>query len=500
MSRWSTILHISLCFLMSMMGACLVLSAASPHGMGLSPDSAHYLATARHLARGDGFVSFGRTPFVEWPPLYPLVLSCFEVGGIDSERAACAINAVLLACCIFLTALATHNAWPNDWKLSLGAAATALVAWPVAQVAMFVWSDTLFIALCLAFLVLLQANGSYPTGRVILLGVLAGAAWLTRYVGCAIVLAGTVTILWMGNGTLRLRVKQCLLFAGLSATPMLLWFWHNTKVWAFPFGQRSPSESTLSMNIRETLQIGSAWVLPGAWKQPITSYWPIGCVIVFLIGTLALMYARRRTLGACAPLVAFVACYLSVLLAAKTLIHVGAGDRLLAPLFLPAVVLVLIALRFWLGATHGRRLSKWASTGMAILLLAWWFAAARNIGFLVQHAHNEGLPYRGLPWRESSMLCFVREELPAGIILSNDPVEVYLYTRRDCLSLPSRTPRPAFRDALNMLAVAKEKNQAMFVVWLGAIDEDALRQESSSGRSHDVLARFDDGIVMSNAP
>ncbi|HEY6075172.1 MAG TPA: hypothetical protein VIV15_17780, partial [Anaerolineales bacterium] len=56
-------------------GLILILLTTSKYGAGVSSDAARNLSTADSLLAGRGFVDMLGTPFVLWPPLYPLVIA-----------------------------------------------------------------------------------------------------------------------------------------------------------------------------------------------------------------------------------------------------------------------------------------------------------------------------------------------------------------------------------------------------------------------------------------
>src|SRR5687768_16443147 len=51
--------------------ATAVVLAGTRLGIGATPDSGHYLATAENVLAGRGFVRLGGEIMASWPPLYP---------------------------------------------------------------------------------------------------------------------------------------------------------------------------------------------------------------------------------------------------------------------------------------------------------------------------------------------------------------------------------------------------------------------------------------------
>src|SRR5262245_63939659 len=63
------------CLLPSLAGVVLVLVMGARAGPGVTPDSVTYLSTAESLRADGSFRRYDGAPYVEFPPLYPLVLA-----------------------------------------------------------------------------------------------------------------------------------------------------------------------------------------------------------------------------------------------------------------------------------------------------------------------------------------------------------------------------------------------------------------------------------------
>ena len=79
------------------LGIVLSLWATSRYGPGLSPDSAEYVATARHLAAGKGNRQSDGEICTHWPPLYGGLLAGFALVGVDPLESARWVNAAAFA-------------------------------------------------------------------------------------------------------------------------------------------------------------------------------------------------------------------------------------------------------------------------------------------------------------------------------------------------------------------------------------------------------------------
>src|SRR5260221_2396099 len=68
-------------------GAVAILLTATPHGIGIYPDSVMYIMMARSLLQGQGW-TMGGLPVELFPPLYPALLALGGMFGPDPVDAA----------------------------------------------------------------------------------------------------------------------------------------------------------------------------------------------------------------------------------------------------------------------------------------------------------------------------------------------------------------------------------------------------------------------------
>jgi hypothetical protein len=70
--------------------------------VGLNPDSAHYLGTAKSLLAGKGYVTFDGTLYALYPPLFSTLLAFFGLWT-DLFTAARLINALCFGALVFMS-------------------------------------------------------------------------------------------------------------------------------------------------------------------------------------------------------------------------------------------------------------------------------------------------------------------------------------------------------------------------------------------------------------
>lgn len=315
---------------------CLLFSclfwAGSWHGMEATHDSWAYLHAARTWMQLGSMQYTDGTPYVLWPPLYPLLLAYWPFGSLQTFRllhwaAACATLAlnVSLFC----------QGWPSRWRLAYGL--LLAVALPLLTCAHFFWSETVFMFLLSAWLYALRRYLRQGKG-----------VWLLLWWGALLPLqrtAGFFPMCGLALGLLAVygwgsRRQRLFLFAllPLSLLPGLLW--HLYAVWWIPS--------------REGFSAGGWPVFWGyigqyayvllRWCAPLPfGAWPLGLASL-LLGA----WGYRQGGGPRLVVLAmgfYLLCYL-VLPSLKVFGgELDESERFLAPLYAPFMALLLLALR-----------------------------------------------------------------------------------------------------------------------------------------------------------
>jgi 4-amino-4-deoxy-L-arabinose transferase-like glycosyltransferase len=213
--------------LLGIFGAWLIF-----YGTALSPwggaDSVEYLVSARNMLRGIGIGYFSANGMFHWislhPPFYSIVLGAVSLLGTDLINAARWLNIVLFALIIGLTGMLF---WRYSNSRALAVLASLLVmAFPQMLVmSSAAMSEPLFIFLCvLAGLLLIEYFRSGRLRFLLLAGLTAGLAAVARYIGIALIGAGTVSVFLFCRGKWPGRIKQAGVYFGLACLPLAAWF------------------------------------------------------------------------------------------------------------------------------------------------------------------------------------------------------------------------------------------------------------------------------------
>lgn len=388
--------------------------AATAKGLYVSPDGVFYVGTARNWLDGRGFTPPAGLPPVEhFPPLFTVLLAGLGLDPLDAARV---VNAVAFAGIVLLAGLAVR-ARTGSVPAALVAAVLTVAAQDLLTYSASALSEPVFILLAVSALVALGAHLERPRpGLLAAAAVLAAAAFLTRYVGVALVVAGVGALLW------RRRWLDTAIFAAVSCLPVAAWL-----AWAGS-GDRSVVFHPFGWDyLGQAVRPFTRWLVP--WPGP-----PVGLVIALgLVAAGAVVMARA---GARRPLpvllVAFSVAYLAVLVGYRTFTDAtGRLDaRFLSPLHVVAILLVVPAL--WRRAP--------LRPALALLAVA---QVAGAVAWTAGGLTDDGISRRGYTaeaWERSSIVARLAESDEP--VYSNGFDAVFLHTGR------STRPIPAEKDYL----------------------------------------------------
>lgn len=459
----------------------LVFVRTARHGLGLSADSAAYLAAAASLARGEGFVMYDGTPYAHWPPLLPMLLAPFARLGLDPLAVA---RIAMSLCHGAIAAACAWLAFRHLTSRALARLAAVLFALsePLLLTASHLWTDAPFVLCVLACAVHADACQTHAPRRrrdVLVAALLVGAACLLRYVGAA--LLATVVLLFAArprDAPLLPRLARAVAFASLAAAPLVPWLARNLAATGALTGPRSASPLVLTDVPALTGKWIALWLVPSATPSALRLLALAALLVLFAMG--AYHGARRPAL---ATLALFAAFYLALLgAAAATTAFDGVTERLLAPAY-PCVLIL---------ALHGAEVvaARLRSPPRALTLaVALWlvYPAARAASNTHDALRQGAGGYATDRWHASPLVAFLAREPPAGTVFSNAPDALYALAGLRARFLPHRDAGP---PELPTTAPGPRR-----IVWSDLKDRPYLwRPEDLRARPR-VVQRFADGVV-----
>ncbi|MBI1994859.1 MAG: hypothetical protein HYU31_19300 [Deltaproteobacteria bacterium] len=447
----------------------VVLAAATPWGLGLSPDSVVYIGAARSLAQGLGFSlptdSAAMAPVVHYPPLYPALLAMASFSGLNVIAAAKWLNVFLLCANVFLAGIIGYRA-SGLFPLAILTAGLVATAFPMALVHSMVWSEPLFMVCQSAALLFLLSYFRERACRSLIAAAVATAlSILGRYVGVSLVISGAAAILWLGAERWKKKFLDVGIFLAVSSLPIGLWAARNRWVAGTSTNRKIGFHPAGLGELSAAVDAIGAW-LSAFWNSPTNIQLVSVCVVV--VGGLALGVSRRRLETNDAPanvpgikMVSFLMALVAVTYLALLFLTISLFDaqtpvdsRLLAPGYVPSLLFVVSA--WTLSAQRGPEHGRFRFVAPAIGLLVIGLQLPATLTWLQQH-YRQGIGYSSREWQESETIKQLATRMPAAVIYSNAPDVIYALLGRPARMIPRRTmtasnlPNPNFHAELEQM-------------------------------------------------
>jgi len=419
---------------------------ATRHGPQVTDDSANYLAGARTVAAGDGYLSYSGEEQTLFPPGYSLSLAALDQVGLAPVDGARWLDAVAFAALVVLTFLLARRHVHREW---LAVASAAAVGGSAAMLNVYssIWSEPVFGVVTVALLLVLERLASRRgrgAGWAIAAAALASVGFGYRYAGVVLLLLPLVTIAvaaWRDGVVAVLRrlapyVLACLVLPAIVVGRNLA----EGSTW---LGRRRGEGESLRRVVDDSVHTLRAWAtgavsVPGALASVVLA----ALLVLTVVGLVAAFRRARREAGrdgalSLLPLVTFCVAYVVYLWASELSTPINSiTTRLLAPAFAPLTVLVFCAVDALLDVDAVRRV-RWvapaAGIAIAIVLVVFAARAVRDARF-IDRTGREGTAARA---RDVPALVAALDRFPPGTPLySNDPVGLYLATGHEPSAFP----------------------------------------------------------------
>ena len=498
--------HKLLLVLLSLIGTGIILVATTRYGAGISPDSVSYIATARHLADGMGFITFNNAPLLVQPPLYPTILGTIAfVFGVDPLVSANFVSAIFFGLALYLSGLLFLEYLSPS--LALLGTASLLVSIPLTTVSFMAWSEPPFVFFVALYLFALSMYSENKNIKSLLLLSLSGAlACLTRYIGVTLVLTGIISILIIQHNSLKTKLSHAFTFAFVSVLPVSIWIGRNYILSKTLFGPRSPSLHSLSDNIRYTFDTILQWYVPSRVVDSRPMLMLLGLIVGFLMGVIFVWQKTPTTklLKRTRPIVIFILLLIFgytgfLIISSTTTNYDSIGDRLLSPIFIPTTLLLFVVVEI----VSKKIKEHFPTKPVELLLMAgivlWLIYPARATVLNVVTQFQEGNGYSAKSWKNSQTIQYIRENnLSDCTIYSNGADVTYLLLDINVKSIPAKSSGANTIADISSLENNFPQESKACIVWFNQITwrtylftPDELASVTNSER----VVQLDDGTI-----
>jgi uncharacterized membrane protein len=447
--------QLAILLILSVAGSVALL-AATPKGLGVSSDSVAYLGAARNQAGGLGLARLtgdgGADPMTHFPPLYPLLLAGLELLGLPALPAARLIAAIVFAGSALLTGILV---WRCSGSILASVIGVSLFVVSPHMLETHSWAMTegLFIFLGLAALVALAEYGAARRRGILVLAASAvAAAYLTRYIGIALLISAALYLSLL-PGSIRRRSTDLAILLAIGVVPMIAWMIRNLLRTGSATNRTLQFHLPPAESLQDGLRVIWQWLVPYAYPAwgAASLLLLTACVMVLILWIERPIRQVPRRLagflsqGAGRPVVLYFLSYLTVLVASLLLLDASTpiDQRLASPLLSLSIVLLASALPWLWRAPVGKGLLRLALVlGVTLFLVS----SLSRRQWLVRSMRYEARGLASPLWADSGV-GEILDTLPENSLLFADNPEIlYFISGRGAFGLPTRFDNVTMRE------------------------------------------------------
>ncbi|MBP5592317.1 glycosyltransferase family 39 protein [bacterium] len=426
----------------SLLSAYFIWLQTSKYGIGLTPDSTIYLSWGATIYQ-EGFSFVFHNNDATFPPLYPIVLSIISnIFNIDNLIAARWFNIILLFFFSFFSLILCQKSTKNFVILFVFGLLISFSK-PLNLVFSYAWSEPLFIFILLLITFSIEKT-SY--NRLILCGFLSALAILTRYAGVTIVPAVCLYI-FMQKNTLVEKVKKCFCYASIPTLTYIIYLIRNYYFTKTLMGPRTSSITGLISNCDRAFSTVTLWFSG--------QYFFMTAFFILILGIFVWNYKKELILfiSNSQKTVIFSACFslvysVFIIISSTTTAYDLINDRLMAPVFLPILLILFLFILFSLHIISIVKKEKTLaytvlSIFIACTLLSFTNTWKKDISF---RKDNGAGGYASAFWQENKLLDYLKKNKlnSSKKIYTNNTYSFFLANTK---IIPSNIPLKKYRNS-----------------------------------------------------
>jgi hypothetical protein len=403
-------------------------------GAGLSPDSIIYLNGGRSILENGSLEGLG----AHYPPLFYMLVALSRViwgEGLGSLRWLQISTFILNAGLIYYVLYRCSGRSllvPFIGSLLFISSPTVVLTHSV------LWSEASFTLFAVAGLYCLAVYLSAGETRNYLYAsaILIGLAFLTRYAGVALVMAGAVSILLLSASGLKKRFADSFIFTGISCILMLAWFARNLAGGEGAANREFIFHPVTAEKIRTGIGVFRKWffVLDGSpfWLGVILS----GILLLYVASFIGSKSEARKFRLVEVSFI-FILIYIPFLLFSISFFdfHTPLSERILYPVY-PFIIIGIVLLVQRIATRKNREILSKVLYMMFIAAIIFQFKVQ---GRMERKIQEDGLGFAGKEWVESDVLQWMESVNKEKNIYTNGPEVINIYLNRSCQMVPRHT-------------------------------------------------------------
>jgi hypothetical protein len=406
--------------LLLLSGAIVYLCSVYKFGLGVTDDSVNYLSAAStlpdHILKADG------TPFVEWPPLYPLILSLYKLTGISVVKFTGILHGIVYVLNLIISSRLLQSVLKSRYIYVI-ALLYLLFSVPLLQSHIFIWSEGIFIFLLLLNLsVLVKYLETDRFIYFICLILLSMLMCLQRKTGLFFTVNfGIALMIFIKNKTFIKKSIYAGLYIFLSLSPFLLWTLRRYEASGRVFELAYLQPDKIFSDMKDLTDVISSWVLPDEIA------WSIRLMIFIIAAAMLLLYfwrspiAFREVFDNMLIKVCFVSFAGYLVLLPLVFIYVQGqkiDNRVLSPAYIIILMFVFLLIDRIISLRSKVTMLK---TGLLMIItLGLCYPVIRTIYHIKLWNSDGPGGYNSAPLRNSPMIRWLEENGNSKPIMSNN--------------------------------------------------------------------------------
>ena len=467
----------------------------TPFGVGIYVDTLYYISSARNLIAGIGFGRISGLgvfkPYISFPPLYSLVLAFFQLLGLPALSAARWISIIAFGLSVILVGLIVYQR-TNSRSFSLFCSILTLLSNPILHNFSWAMTEPLYIVLMLASLFLFASYFHTPLRRwLILTAIFASLAFLTRFIGIALVGALCLALILNRQIAWHRRMQDLAIFLSITLIPSAAWLVRNWLVSENLTNRVLAWHPITSQNLELLIKAVNGWgVIPQRLMIGHETLAFAGIVVGFAVVGLTWLWRSFPRPGN-APTQEFTmlwASWIYVGVLGISLFFLDATIRLENRILLPLYMLILILMVIASALLWQR---KSLLIRLAVLLICLWFAyfSFTRVDGAIIDLRSDGQGYASQRWQNSPTAAFIRQQ-STSVIYTNDITAIYFLTGKDSVGIPNEN---ATESDLAQMRANLSTPDSYLVIFGTLTGEFAPLEKLTSGLT--LVSSFEDGKI-----
>lgn len=421
------------CFWPAMAALLLFLYSVFTYGLGITDDSVNYLSAAISLP--DSLQKIDGSPFVEWPPLFPLLISLYKIAGTN----ILSFLLILHGISVFITVWSISDILKEETSspaVFWAGMIMAVFSVPFLLIHVFAWSEgifTMFIILAYLYLKSFLKSEAHSA----FLALIFWSVLLSFQRKSGIIFDGIFALLlfsYLKRKTWTKRLQYSVTYFVISIAPFFLYLYTRQKKSGAFFTNFEFDISLWKINFSQALDIVSSWLFPDELGLGFR------VAISFLIFILSLgLYIKskgfrpgRLSFHQASSLIVLVLYTLSIIFIFLFL-NLGEpfDDRIFAPVFpffIFLFVSILDSIYYNLLLLPVKRIS-YLRPVFLIVLFSWCLYPVSRTFYTIHQWHTNGVGgYSSRAMQENPLTLWLINYEPQYPIFTEDRFPVFFYS------------------------------------------------------------------------